>query len=102
MLRCLKNMPADQQCALCERMVGRISLHHLVPREEGGRYSETVPLCQPCHSTIHLAYSNRELAQHYHTIALLQQAPALQKYLNWIKKRPIERISNYRNQRRRR
>jgi 5-methylcytosine-specific restriction enzyme A len=96
------NMQPQQQCALCERMVGQLSLHHLVPREEGGRYSETVPLCQPCHSTIHLAYSNRELALHYNTIALLQQAPALQKYLAWIRKRPIERISNDRNQRSRR
>lgn len=76
-----------------------VSLHHLVPREKGGRYSETVPLCQPCHSTIHRTYSNRELALHFNTISLLQQAPGLQNYLSWIRKRPIERISNYRTDR---
>ncbi|EMR01882.1 HNH endonuclease [Cesiribacter andamanensis] len=92
-------MNTHQQCALCERQVGSVSLHHLVPREEGGRFSETVPLCQPCHSTIHRTYSNRELARLYHTIPLLQQAPGLQKYLNWIRKRPIERISNFRARR---
>lgn len=86
----------NQQCALCERTVANVSQHHVVPKEEGGRYGETVPLCQPCHSTIHLIYSNRELARNYNSLSLLQQAPALQKYLHWIRKRSIERICNHR------
>lgn len=91
-----------QICALCERTVAGVSLHHLVPREEGGRHGPTVPLCQPCHSTLHLTFTNKELAQHFNTIDKLQQAPALQKYLNWIRTKRLERIANHRGSKDRR
>ncbi len=86
-------------CGLCERSVAHVSLHHLVPREEGGRYGETIQLCQPCHSTIHLTFDNKALAKHYYTVEKLRQAPLLQKYLNWIRGRSIEKISNRRRRR---
>ncbi|MEJ7658998.1 MAG: hypothetical protein WKG07_04920 [Hymenobacter sp.] len=41
------------------------SRHHLVPREEGGRYGDTADLCQPCHSSVHRFLTNRELARRY-------------------------------------
>lgn len=83
-------------CVLCERKVNTVSLHHLVPKQEGGKYQQTVPLCQPCHSTIHLHFTNKELANNFYTIPSLQEAPRLIKYLNWIRKRNIEKISNRR------
>jgi 5-methylcytosine-specific restriction endonuclease McrA len=86
--------------ALCEREVLNLSLHHLVPREEGGRFSEKVPLCQPCHTTLHLTFTKRELARQYNTIPALQEAEPLQKYLNWIRTKKIEKISNRRGRRR--
>ncbi|CAN5916182.1 hypothetical protein BH24BAC1_BH24BAC1_36770 [soil metagenome] len=92
--------PENKMCALCEREVQNLSLHHLVPREEGGRYSEKVPLCQPCHTTLHLTFTNKELARHYHTIPALQEAAPLQKYLTWIRTKRIEKISNRRGRRR--
>jgi hypothetical protein len=76
-----------------------VSLHHLVPKEEGGRHGPTVPLCQPCHTTIHLVFTNRELAQQFDTVEKLKAAPALQKYLTWIRNRKLERISNRRGKR---
>ncbi|MEJ8801633.1 HNH endonuclease [Pontibacter sp. H249] len=88
-------------CELCRREVQSLSRHHLVPREEGGRYGATAELCQPCHSTIHLTISNQELAQQYNSIEALQTAEPLQKYLKWVKNRPIERISNRRGRSRR-
>lgn len=84
-------------CSLCERTVSNVSLHHLVPKEEGGRHGPTIPLCQPCHSTIHLIFSNRELAKEYDSVEKLKAAPALKKYLNWIRRRNIEKISNRRS-----
>jgi 5-methylcytosine-specific restriction protein A len=83
-------------CALCERQVNRVSRHHLVPKQAGGKHGETVALCQPCHTTIHLTFSNKELAVEYNTLRKLQQAPKLSKYLNWIRKRKIEKIANRR------
>lgn len=90
----------NQVCELCEREVQQVSRHHLVPREEGGRYGETADLCQPCHSTLHLTFSNRELAVMYNSIPALQEAEPLQKYLKWVKTKRLERISNRRGRNR--
>lgn len=86
-------------CALCERQVLKVSLHHLVPRQKGGTHGPTIPLCQPCHSTLHATFSNRELALDYNTVEKLQAAPALQKYLSWIRTRSIEKIATPRRKR---
>mgnify|MGYP005751873365 CR=1 FL=1 len=92
----------DQVCELCRREVQSLSRHHLVPREEGGRYGAVAELCQPCHSTIHLSLTNQELAQQYNSIEALQNAEALQKYLKWVKNKRVERISNRRGRNKRR
>ncbi|KAA9339892.1 HNH endonuclease [Hymenobacter busanensis] len=83
-------------CELCQRQVLEVSRHHLVPREEGGRYGPTVALCQPCHSTVHLLLSNKELARRYHSVEALRTAEELQKYLHWIRRSRVERIRNRR------
>lgn len=90
---------ADPVCALCEREVGFTTLHHLIPREEGGKHGPTAPLCQPCHSTIHVTYSNKELAVLYNSIPALRQAEGLQKYLNWVKNKRLDKITNRRRKR---
>lgn len=84
----------EKICALCQRKVSTVTWHHLVPKEEGGRYSETVPLCQPCHSTIHNTFTNKELKSQYHSIEILQSAERLQTYLQWIRNTRLERITN--------
>jgi 5-methylcytosine-specific restriction endonuclease McrA len=48
-------------CALCERQVGYVTLHHLIPKQEGGRYGDRVPLCQPCHVTLHSLFTNKRV-----------------------------------------
>ncbi len=87
-------------CELCGRDVSALSRHHLVPREEGGRYGATAELCQPCHSTLHLTFNNKELALFYNSIPALQLAEPLQKYLKWVKTKRLERISNRRGRNR--
>ena len=86
-------------CELCSREVHSLTRHHLVPREEGGRYGATADLCQPCHSTVHLTFSNRELALFYNSVPALQAAEALQKYLKWVRNKRLSRISNKRSRR---
>ncbi|GHA54162.1 restriction endonuclease [Pontibacter akesuensis] len=88
-------------CELCEREVLSLSRHHLVPREEGGRYGAVADLCQPCHSTLHLTFDNKELALLYNSIPALKQAEPLQKYLNWVRSKRIEKLSNRRGKKRR-
>jgi 5-methylcytosine-specific restriction protein A len=87
---------AEPQCQLCERLVAQVSRHHLVPREEGGRHGPTVALCQPCHSTVHLLLTNRELARRYATVEALREAEELQHYLHWVRRSRVERIANRR------
>ena len=87
-------------CGLCGRGVQYLTRHHLVPREEGGRYGASAELCQPCHSTLHLTFSNRELALQYNSIPALQQAEDLQKYLKWVRSKRVERITTRRGRRR--
>ncbi|GAB2953776.1 hypothetical protein GCM10027048_18770 [Hymenobacter coalescens] len=91
--------PIETRCELCERAVQHTSRHHLVPREEGGRHGPTVALCQPCHSSVHLLLSNKELARRYHTVEDLRRAEELAKYLHWIRRSRLERISNRRRRR---
>ena len=87
------------RCGLCEREVQATSRHHLVPREEGGKLGPTVDLCQPCHSSVHRFLTNRDLARRYSSVEALQKAEELQKYLSWIRKQRVERISNRRGRR---
>jgi 5-methylcytosine-specific restriction protein A len=87
---------AGPRCGLCEREVQATSRHHLVPREEGGKYGPTVDLCQPCHSSVHRFLSNRALARQYASVEALREAEELQTYLRWIRKQRVERISNRR------
>ena len=91
--------PGPTVCELCERQVAHTSRHHLVPREEGGRYGPVVNLCQPCHSSVHRFLSNRDLARRYATIEALRGAEELQTYLGWIRRQRVERISNRRARR---
>ncbi|GGG36145.1 hypothetical protein GCM10011378_10560 [Hymenobacter glacieicola] len=84
---------------MCQREVQHTSRHHLVPREEGGRHGPTVELCQPCHSTVHLLLTNRDLARRYNTVESLRSAEELQKYLYWVRRSRVERISNRRARR---
>ncbi|MHA6248790.1 HNH endonuclease [Pontibacter sp. CAU 1760] len=93
----MRDRKAANTCELCGREAQSLSRHHLVPREEGGRYGATAALCQPCHSTVHLTFSNRELALLYSSIPALQEAEALQKYLNWVRGKRVQRISNKRS-----
>jgi len=91
--------PAAPVCQLCLRAVQATSRHHLVPRQEGGRYGPTVDLCQPCHSSVHRFLTNRDLARRYPTVEALREAPELHTYLEWVRKSKVERIANRRARR---
>jgi 5-methylcytosine-specific restriction protein A len=75
-------------CELCLRLA-RLTEHHLVPRSEARRglcADRITQICRVCHRTIHAIYSNRELALHWNTIARLNAAPGLRRYLAWIRR----------------
>jgi 5-methylcytosine-specific restriction protein A len=78
------------ECELCERPKIETTEHHLTPKEEGGTHKPTAMLCIPCHKQIHALYTNKELATRLYTILLLLADPAVQKFIHWIKKQPIQ------------
>jgi hypothetical protein len=82
------DQPAERECALCQRSVpaGLITLHHLTPRQKGGKAEHRTPLCRPCHKQLHAIFSNTELAKVYPTLGALRAAPQLAAYLKWIRK----------------
>lgn len=82
--------PGAAVCALCERAVGGISKHHLIPRSEGG--TGTVDLCATCHKTLHSFFTNRMLARELNTVEVLRRHPDLQPYLKWVRKQPDRAI----------
>src|SRR4051794_27688689 len=80
-------------CGLCGREVPErmITLHHLTPREKGGKAEPRPPLSRPCHKQLHATYSNTDLARVYPTLEALQAAPELQPFLKWIRKQKADR-----------
>ena len=70
-------------CELCKRSgVPKLTEHHLIPRENGGRDKETVLLCEDCHKQIHALYTNKELAMRLNTLEKLKCDYKIEKYLN--------------------
>jgi len=82
------------RCELCGRAVVSLTVHHLVPRSRLARLSrlkkgEATPLadlCPACHRQIHALFSNRELADEFHSLQTLRAEPRLEKFLRWVRK----------------
>ena len=77
-------------CLLCGRELDKSATkHHLVPKAKKGINTETVLLHNICHQAIHMNFSNTELARTLNSIEALLKEPAIQKFIKWVKKKPI-------------
>ena len=85
--------PAWQRCELCERDVppGMITLHHLLPKQKGGKAEHRTPVCRPCHKQIHATYGNADLARHFADLPAIRAAAELQPFLKWIREQRPDR-----------
>lgn len=52
------------------------------------KFGPTARLCRDCHRTVHATWDNRTLARQYETIGKLRSAPEIERYLEFIRKRP--------------
>ena len=88
-------------CQLCGRAVPPrlLTLHHLTPKQKGGKAEHRTPLCRPCHGQVHATFSNTDLVQSYRTIDSLRQSPQLQPFLHWIRKQNPDRSFTVRSSR---
>ena len=88
-------------CKLCERDLD-CQGHHLVPKMVSKRsimrkaaerdIKDTDPLCIPCHRQMHKLFTEKELGLKYNTIEKLLQHPSVQKWVKWIKTKPVDFI----------
>lgn len=84
-------------CELCDRAVGMLTEHHLVPRQTTKRRKqdpgETIDICSACHRQIHHLFSNRELADRLNSLPALKEHPEMGKFLAWVRKQdPNKRV----------
>jgi 5-methylcytosine-specific restriction enzyme A len=81
------------RCELCLRQVPPrlITLHHLKPKQKGGKPAHRTPLCKPCHKQVHATFGNTDLARVYASLDALRGAPLLQPFLQWIRKQSPDR-----------
>ena len=79
-------------CPLCEREIPPKleSRHHLIPKLKGGKHGPIAILHTICHSKIHSLFTEAELAKNYSSIDQLKAHPDIQKFVNWISKRPAD------------
>lgn len=82
-------MSEEYICELCRRKgFYKLTEHHLIPRENGGRHKDTAWLCEDCHKQIHALYTNKELAVRLNTLSKLEEEENIKKYLKYIRKQP--------------
>ncbi|MGD1803847.1 HNH endonuclease [Dapis sp. BLCC M126] len=89
------------QCELCDREMKRLSVHHLIPRQQTKRKKaepgSTIDICSACHRQIHAFFDNKRLAEELNTIEKLKHEPQMQKFLLWVRKQnPDRRVQVHR------
>jgi hypothetical protein len=91
-----------EACGLCGREVQKLTRHHLVPRTRHKNIKnkrnnkaldrqallQTVGLCAPCHRHVHATIPNKELEREYNTLEALKAHPEIDKFVEWIKRKP--------------
>ncbi len=85
---------AAPSCPLCDRPLipgQSINDHHLVPVSKGGK--EKFAIHVVCHSKIHHTFTEKELADTYHTWEALRGHPEMKKFVKWICKKDPEFLS---------
>jgi hypothetical protein len=81
------------QCALCERTVNHLTVHHLIPQQKGGQDGPRAEICSACHRQIHTLYDNGRLARELNCVERLRDEPEMQRFLSWVRRQdPSRRI----------
>lgn len=77
-------------CPLCQREipVSEQDAHHFIPKSKGGR--ETQLLHRICHRQIHALYTETELARQLNTAQALLAKPEMQKFVTWVRAKPLD------------
>lgn len=87
-------------CQMCGRPGVLLTRHHLIPRTRRGSKSarrrfdrktmldQVLLVCRPCHSQIHVVFSEKELERKYHTREALLANERIRQFVRWIRGKP--------------
>ena len=67
-----------------------ISRHNLIPLSQGGSGEGAILMHKVCHNKVHSLFNEKELARTYNTIEKILENEDLQKFVNWVKKKPFD------------
>ena len=84
----------NSKCPLCNRELGtaNVDQHHLIPSLKGGKDKYSIHIV--CHRKIHSCFTESELATYYNTWERLISHPDIAKFIEWVKKKPIDYIDS--------
>ena len=85
-VQALASTAENAGCELCLREAQRYTVHHLVPRAQGGRFGPKVWLCTTCHRQLHASFSEATLAKELNSLGMIRANPQMRKYLKWVRK----------------
>lgn len=82
----LGDLEVTESCELCRREDLRLTVHHLIPRAEGGRLGPKASLCSTCHRQLHALFSVETLAKELTSLEAIRANPQMSQYLKWARR----------------
>lgn len=78
----------EYNCPICTRPTPRHcqERHHLIPKCKKGK--ETIILCRSCGDMLHKLFSVKDLKKKYNTLESILKDERVQKWIEWVKKKP--------------
>lgn len=80
-------------CPICQRPMLKgvfVDEHHLIPKSKNGKYTDKITVHRICHSKIHSIWTEAELANYYHTVDRILENTDMQRFVKWVKKKPVD------------
>ena len=79
-----------------------LTRHHLIPRtrhknkrnkrefDRADVKHRIAMFCRPCHDHVHALFSEKQLERELNTLEAIQAEPEIQRFVQWIRRKPPE------------
>ncbi len=95
----MERATGEESCELCGRRGLLLTIHHLIPKDEGGKKKQTIRICRACHSQIHATFTNKELAGMLNNLDAIRSDERINRFLKWVRKQSVDRKIRVRRER---
>jgi hypothetical protein len=79
-------------CSLCKRESDDenfFEFHHFEPIASRRKTNDGIRVCSQCGDQLHLLFGNTELRNQLNSLNLLLSNEKLQKYIKWVRNKPL-------------